>query len=165
MGRRKLVRIILESNPDMSVTNQQKETPEGIATRKGHQEIRDLMRNPPEPRRVFPLAARADGGVVVVHDDDIAGTLMDGDEGDGGEENDDVNDGGDSRERMRKRMKEKKEEAGKRKARQKVNMHELRLRGELPASTIAFSISRKLFFAGEIYIDAVLENACYQNAQ
>ena len=49
MGRRKLVRIILESNPDCSIVNQQKETAADIAARKGHDEVVEGLRNPPEP--------------------------------------------------------------------------------------------------------------------
>ena len=49
MGRRKLVRIILESNPDFSIVNQQKETAADIAARKGHEEVVEVLRNPPEP--------------------------------------------------------------------------------------------------------------------
>ena len=49
MGRRKLVRIILESNPDSSIVNQQKETATDIAARKGHEEVVEVLRNPPEP--------------------------------------------------------------------------------------------------------------------
>ena len=48
MGRRKLVRIILESNPDFSIVNQQKETASDIAARKGHDEVVQVLRNPPE---------------------------------------------------------------------------------------------------------------------
>ena len=48
MGRRKLVRIMLEAATiDLSLTNQQKETPIDIATRKGHEEIAAMIRHPP----------------------------------------------------------------------------------------------------------------------
>ena len=44
MGRRKLTKILLESNPDLSIRNQQKETPEEIARRKEHTEIVHILR-------------------------------------------------------------------------------------------------------------------------
>jgi ankyrin repeat protein len=48
MGRRKLVRIILESSQtDLELKNQQKETPLDIATRKNHEEIVTILKNPP----------------------------------------------------------------------------------------------------------------------
>ena len=49
MGRRKLVRIILESNPDCAIVNQQKETAKDIAVRKGHDDVVEVLANPPEP--------------------------------------------------------------------------------------------------------------------
>ncbi len=48
MGRRKLARILLEGGPDFTIRNQQKETAGQIAERKGHKEIAELIRNPPE---------------------------------------------------------------------------------------------------------------------
>ena len=48
MGRRKLVRIILESNPDCAIVNQQKETAKDIAARKGHDDVVEVLTNPPE---------------------------------------------------------------------------------------------------------------------
>ena len=49
MGRKKIVRIILESSPDSSIGNQQKETAADIAARKGHDEIVEVLKNPPVP--------------------------------------------------------------------------------------------------------------------
>ena len=49
MGRKKLVRIILESSPDSSIGNQQKETAADIAARKGHEEVVHVLKNPPAP--------------------------------------------------------------------------------------------------------------------
>ncbi len=78
MGRRKLVRIILEAGPDLTIANQQKETASDIAARKGHKEIEELLKNPPEVKQFSKN----------VNDDDIAGTVMgdgvDNDEDDAG---------------------------------------------------------------------------------
>ena len=49
MGRRKLVRILMEMNTvDVSIKNQQHETPLDIATRKRFPEIAETIRNPPK---------------------------------------------------------------------------------------------------------------------
>ena len=47
MGRRKLVRIILESGPDTKILNQQKESCIDIAGRKNHLDIQETIQNPP----------------------------------------------------------------------------------------------------------------------
>ena len=47
MGRKKLTKIILESSPDLLLLNQQKETALEIAKRKGHQDIQEVIKNPP----------------------------------------------------------------------------------------------------------------------
>lgn len=56
MGRRKLVRIILESAPDTKILNQQKESSIDIACRKNHLDIAEIIRNPP------PEILKANGG-------------------------------------------------------------------------------------------------------
>ena len=44
MGRRKLTKILLEANPDLTIRNQQKETPEEIAVRKEHTDSANILR-------------------------------------------------------------------------------------------------------------------------
>ena len=52
MGRRKLVRILLESPQiDMELKNQQNEAALDIATRKNHQEIVAMIRHPPPVKK------------------------------------------------------------------------------------------------------------------
>ena len=59
MGRRKLVRILLEAaDIDTAITNQQKETAVEIARRKMHREIAEIIAHPPpKPERPQPEAA------------------------------------------------------------------------------------------------------------
>ena len=78
MGRRKLVRIILESSPDTKILNQQKESSIDIAGRKSHQDIQEIIRNPPPEiakaaaaaaagkKGAAPGSAPCNGGVEVV---------------------------------------------------------------------------------------------------
>lgn len=52
MGRRKLVRILLESPAiDLELKNQQNETALEIGTRKNHQEIVAMIRHPPTVKK------------------------------------------------------------------------------------------------------------------
>jgi hypothetical protein len=49
MGRRKMVRILMETGTvDVSIKNQQGETPVDIAVRKRFSEIVETIRNPPK---------------------------------------------------------------------------------------------------------------------
>lgn len=76
MGRRKLVRIILESGAaDASVTNLQKEKCVDIAVRKGHKEIEEMIRNPPPPVKPPPHVrpAKAESGAEAAEVDNKAG--------------------------------------------------------------------------------------------
>ena len=51
MGRRKLVRILMETGLiQITATNQQQETPIDIATRKRYSEIVEILKNPPKVR-------------------------------------------------------------------------------------------------------------------
>jgi len=54
MGRRKLVRILMETGrEDLTVKNQQQETPIGIAERKQYTEISAIFQNPPKVRAEY----------------------------------------------------------------------------------------------------------------
>ena len=57
MGRRKLVRILMETGlVDMAAKNQQQETPVDIAARKRYSEISEILKNPPKPVKPVNLA-------------------------------------------------------------------------------------------------------------
>ena len=52
MGRRKLVRILLESPLlDLNILNQQQEKAVDIATRKNHEEVVTMLRHPPQVKK------------------------------------------------------------------------------------------------------------------
>ncbi len=57
MGRRKLVRILMETGlVDLAAKNQQQETPIDIAARKRYSEISEILKNPPKPVKPGLLA-------------------------------------------------------------------------------------------------------------
>ena len=71
MGRRKLVRILLESSQiDMELKNQQNEMALDIAARKNHQEIVAMIRHPPPVRKTTELT-KAEINVTLDVTDDI----------------------------------------------------------------------------------------------
>ena len=67
MGRRKLVRILLESPQiDMELKNQQNEAALDIATRKNHQEIVAMIRHPPPVKKTGENVVKAE--INITHD-------------------------------------------------------------------------------------------------
>ena len=65
MGRRKLVRILLESPLlDLNIPNQQQEKAVDIATRKNHDEVVTMLRHPPQVKKTTTT--------IVLHSIDIS---------------------------------------------------------------------------------------------